>query len=94
MIKNNYIQTLIKSDKLKHTVNKKNKFGFKIGKKFLGEDKILIAGPCSVESEDMIRDISLELRNIGVDALRGGAYKPCTYPVRKSTNGWKIIISV
>lgn len=89
MIKNNYIQTLIKSDKLKHTVNKKNKFGFKIGKKFLGEDKILIAGPCSVESEDMIRDISLELRNIGVDALRGGAYKPCTYPVRKSTNGWK-----
>ena len=32
-----------------------------------------------------------KLRSVGVDALRGGAYKPCTYPITKSVgeNGWK-----
>ena len=83
MIKNNYIEDLIKADKLRHTVNKKIKFGFNVGEKFLGKDKILIAGPCSVESKEMIKNISIKLKKIGVDALRGGAYKPCTYPVRK-----------
>ncbi len=89
MIKNNYIEDLIKADKLRHTVNKKIKFGFNVGEKFLGKDKILIAGPCSVESKEMIKNISIKLKKIGVDALRGGAYKPCTYPVRKSVKGWK-----
>ena len=89
MIKNEYIESLIKADKIKHTVNKSIDFSFKIGSKTLGKEKVLIAGPCSVESEDMISDISIKLKKIGVDALRGGAYKPCTYPVRKSINGWK-----
>lgn len=89
MIKNEYIESLIKADKIKHTVNKSIDFSFKIGSKTLGKEKVLIAGPCSVESEDMINDISIKLKKIGVDALRGGAYKPCTYPVRKSINGWK-----
>jgi len=89
MIKNKYIESLIYADKIKHTVDKSIKFQFQIGAKTLGKDKILIAGPCSVESKDMIIDVSLKLKEIGVDALRGGAYKPCTYPVRKSVNGWK-----
>ena len=89
MIKNDYINSLIKADKIKHTVDKSINFQFKIGSKTIGKEKILIAGPCSVESKEMIADISLKLKEIGVDALRGGAYKPCTYPVRKSVNGWK-----
>ena len=89
MIKNKYIESLIKADKIKHTVDKSINFQFQIGSKTLGEEKVLIAGPCSVESKDMIINVSLKLKEIGVDALRGGAYKPCTYPVRKSVNGWK-----
>ena len=58
-------------------------------KKKVGKEKVLIAGPCSVESKEMIEEIALELKEIGVDALRGGAYKPCTYPVREKINGWK-----
>lgn len=89
MIKNDYISNLIKADKIKHTVDKSINFQFQIGSKTIGKEKILIAGPCSVESKEMITNISLKLKEIGVDALRGGAYKPCTYPVRKSVNGWK-----
>lgn len=89
MSDNVYINGLIKSNKLKYTVDKTIDFGFNIGSKKLGVDKILIAGPCSVESKSMIEEIAVELKNIGVDALRGGAYKPCTYPVRKSINGWR-----
>ena len=89
MIKNNYIESLINADKLKHTIDKNIEFGFKVGGKFLGKDKVLIAGPCSVESKEMIEEVSLKLKDIGVDALRGGAYKPCTYPIRTSVNGWK-----
>jgi 3-deoxy-7-phosphoheptulonate synthase len=89
MIENDYIQSLVKANKLKYTVDKKIDFGFQIGSKTLGKQKVLIAGPCSVESKKMITDISLKLKEIGVDALRGGAYKPCTFPIRKSINGWK-----
>ena len=89
MIENEYIKSLIKAKKLKHTVNKDIDFGFKIGEKKLGKEKILIAGPCSVESKEMIEEIAMQLKKIGVDALRGGAYKPCTYPVREAVNGWK-----
>ena len=86
---NEYIDSLIKANKIKNTVDKNINFGFKIGSKILGKDKVLIAGPCSVESKEMIEKISIDLKEIGVDALRGGAYKPCTYPVRDTTNGWK-----
>ena len=37
----------------------------------------------------MIVDWSVELGEVGVDAIRAGAYKPCTYPILKETNGWK-----
>ena len=29
------------------------------------------------------------MKEIGVDALRAGAYKPCTYPITKSIGRWK-----
>ncbi len=40
----------------------------------------VIAGPCSVENDTMMRDTAEFLRNQGVHALRGGAYKPRTSP--------------
>ena len=49
----------------------------------------IISGPCSVESEEMIVDWALKMKEVGVNALRGGAYKPCTFPVTKSIRGWK-----
>ena len=84
-----YIDKLIQDDKLSLSVDKSKTFGFQLGDKWVGKDKVLISGPCSVESRDMIVDWSEELRDVGVDAIRAGAYKPCTYPIRKKVNGWK-----
>ena len=86
---NEYIDKLIQDDKLSLSVDKSKSFGFKLGNKWVGKDKVLISGPCSVESRDMIVDWSQELKEVGVDAIRAGAYKPCTYPIRKEVNGWK-----
>ncbi|HBR02485.1 MAG TPA: 3-deoxy-7-phosphoheptulonate synthase, partial [Ruminiclostridium sp.] len=41
---------------------------------------IIIAGPCSVESEEQIVGIARELKKAGASFLRGGAYKPRTSP--------------
>ena len=86
---NEYIDKLIQDDKLSLSVDKSKTFGFQLGDKWVGKDKVLISGPCSVESRDMIVDWSVELGEIGVDAIRAGAYKPCTYPIRREVNGWK-----
>lgn len=51
-----------------------------IGEKILGEDPVFFAGPCSVESRPTMRLIAKELKDLGVDVLRGGAYKPRTSP--------------
>lgn len=51
--------------------------GIKIG----GKEKIVVmAGPCSVESEDQIIRIAKEVKEAGAVMLRGGAYKPRTSP--------------
>lgn len=39
-----------------------------------------VAGPCSVESETMIVETAKRLKAVGVQFLRGGAYKPRTSP--------------
>ncbi|MDR0802078.1 3-deoxy-7-phosphoheptulonate synthase [Fluviicola sp.] len=41
---------------------------------------IVISGPCSVESEEQIRQSSGLLKSLGLTALRGGCYKPRTSP--------------
>lgn len=47
----------------------------------VGEKKIVVmAGPCSVESEERLMEIAKEVSKIGADCLRGGAYKPRTSP--------------
>ena len=50
--------------------------GVKIG----GKKIAMIAGPCSVESEEQIVQIAEEVKEIGANFLRGGAFKPRTSP--------------
>jgi len=45
-----------------------------------GSDVVLMAGPCSVESEQQIISVALRLRESGATVLRGGAFKPRTSP--------------
>lgn len=40
----------------------------------------LIAGPCSVESEEQIEQSAALLKELGISTLRAGAYKPRTSP--------------
>ena len=40
----------------------------------------MIAGPCSVESEDQIISVAEAVKASGADILRGGAFKPRTSP--------------
>lgn len=40
----------------------------------------IIAGPCSVESEQQLMDTAIAVRKAGATALRGGAFKPRTNP--------------
>jgi 3-deoxy-7-phosphoheptulonate synthase len=47
---------------------------------FGGGSPVLIAGPCSVESEAMILETAEAVAEAGGDMLRGGAYKPRTSP--------------
>ncbi|HDT12186.1 MAG TPA: 3-deoxy-7-phosphoheptulonate synthase [Candidatus Marinimicrobia bacterium] len=47
---------------------------------FGGKEIAVIAGPCSVENEKMIKKLSHELTKSGAHALRGGAFKPRSSP--------------
>ncbi len=48
---------------------------------------ILIAGPCSIESEAMIHDLASVAATAGATFVRGGAYKPRTSPHQFSGHG-------
>ena len=45
-----------------------------------GNNIAIIAGPCSVESEEQIISIAESVKKSGATFLRGGAYKPRTSP--------------
>lgn len=45
-----------------------------------GNNFIVIAGPCSVENEEMIMKCALEAKENGAQILRGGCFKPRTSP--------------
>ena len=40
----------------------------------------IMAGPCSIESEEQLLDIANNVKKSGASVLRGGAYKPRTSP--------------
>jgi 3-deoxy-7-phosphoheptulonate synthase len=45
-----------------------------------GDEPTFIAGPCSVESEQQVCEIAMQVKEAGASALRGGAFKPRTSP--------------
>jgi len=50
--------------------------GVKIG----GGHLMLIAGPCAIEGEEILREIAGAVKAAGANVLRGGAFKPRTSP--------------
>ncbi|MBQ2048674.1 MAG: 3-deoxy-7-phosphoheptulonate synthase, partial [Schwartzia sp.] len=50
--------------------------GVKIG----GEELAVMAGPCSVESLEQLRETAAAVKKAGAQFLRGGAFKPRTSP--------------
>jgi len=50
------------------------------GTKIGGGDIVVIAGPCSVESEEQLMETAHSVKASGANMLRGGAYKPRTSP--------------
>jgi 3-deoxy-7-phosphoheptulonate synthase len=50
------------------------------GRKIGGDHFATIAGPCTVESREVLLDAARTVRDAGAQFLRGGAYKPRTSP--------------
>jgi 3-deoxy-7-phosphoheptulonate synthase len=50
------------------------------GKEIGGDEFIVMAGPCSVESEKQIMETAYAVAEAGAHMLRGGAFKPRTSP--------------
>ena len=50
------------------------------GSKIGGNKLAMIAGPCSVETEEQIVSIAEDVKKMGANFLRGGAFKPRTSP--------------
>ncbi len=46
----------------------------------VGKDFVVIAGPCSVESEEQTIETAHRVKEAGANMLRGGAFKPRTSP--------------
>ena len=51
-----------------------------VGNVNIGEDFVVIAGPCSVESEEQTLKTAWKVKEAGANMLRGGAFKPRTSP--------------
>lgn len=49
-------------------------------KKDFAERPVIIAGPCSAESEDQVMQTALQLKELGVKVFRAGVWKPRTRP--------------
>lgn len=52
---------------------------------------LLIAGPCSFESEAIVQQVAAEVARVGGRWLRGGAYKPRTSPYSFQGEGEKAL---
>ena len=52
------------------------------GVEFGGNTIPIMAGPNMVESQDLILDVASKIKKIGAHFLRGGAFKPLTFPYR------------
>ena len=68
------IRLAVKNDEIQKTIIKVN--GTNIG----GEHVAVMAGPCSVESEEQMILAARAVKDAGAQILRGGAFKPRTLP--------------
>lgn len=64
----------LKKSKYHHTKFKIN--NLEIG----GKGILIVAGPCAINTEESFNETAKRLKNLGVNAIRGGAYKPRTSP--------------
>ena len=68
------VRLAIKHDDMQRTIIKVN--GVSVG----GDQIIVMAGPCSVESEEQMLLAAHAVKKAGAQILRGGAFKPRTNP--------------
>jgi 3-deoxy-7-phosphoheptulonate synthase len=55
----------------------------RVGSVEIGGPRLTVmAGPCAIENEAQILDIAKAVKKAGATILRGGAYKPLTFPYR------------
>ena len=84
LLANEYVERVTKVQqpyKLSNRIFHPDNTVVKVGSEEIGGNKIsLIAGPCSVESEDQIIAIAKSVKKAGARFLRGGAFKPRTSP--------------
>lgn len=66
------VKLVLKGEAKKRTIDVN---GLKVGEEF-----VVIAGPCSVESEKQTIETAIAVKNAGAHMLRGGAFKPRTSP--------------
>ncbi len=73
---------ILKPYKLASSEIKKEKSQIPIGEGVVvgGSEIIVMAGPCSVESEAQIIEVAKKVKQAGAQVLRGGAFKPRTSP--------------
>ncbi|MFQ3550234.1 MAG: 3-deoxy-7-phosphoheptulonate synthase [Armatimonadota bacterium] len=45
-----------------------------------GQKLAIMAGPCSIESEEQLMEVAISVKKAGANILRGGAFKPSTSP--------------
>lgn len=64
------------SKELKHEQTIVDVSGVKVG----GNEIVVMAGPCAIESEQTLIETALKVKDAGAKILRGGAFKPRTSP--------------
>jgi 3-deoxy-7-phosphoheptulonate synthase len=62
------------------SLQNKKRTTIQVGNIKIGEDFVVIAGPCSVESEEQTLSIAHAIKEAGASMIRGGAFKPRTSP--------------
>ncbi len=72
--------------------NKTAETTFFVGDVEVGKSFFVIAGPCSVESEEQILKVAQSVKQSGASMLRGGAFKPRTSPYSFQGLGEKALI--
>jgi 3-deoxy-7-phosphoheptulonate synthase len=60
---------------------KQGERSIRVGKLSIDQDRLtVIAGPCTVESREQILEIAHSVKDSGAHMLRGGVFKPLTFP--------------